>query len=186
MNNRKKLLLYALIGVLFIGGLYYFFRPEPASPDAAAPGTPPKPDILFEKTSLVEELDGKRLWELNAETISINAADKTAALTNVKGTFYRDDGSSVTMIAQKGIADTASKKVVLSGEVMAVSSSDGASFSAPQVRWAGELRWFFAEGGVKFIKDETVMTGEKLDSDVAMEQVKIYGNAKIVSGGDVR
>lgn len=184
--NKRKIVLYALIGVFLTGCLYYFFRSESTPPDAALTETPRKQEVLFEKTSMVEEHDGKRLWELSAELINIDATAKKATLTNVKGVFYRDDGSSVTMIAQKGVADTASKEVVLAGEVTAVSSNDGASFSAPQVRWAGELRWFFAEGGVKFVKDGSIMTGDQLDSDVAMEQVKIRGNAKIVSGGDAR
>lgn len=181
--NKRTALVYALAGLFLLGCLYYFFREETSAPEASRLQTTSKREISFEKTDLVEEKDGKRLWELSAEVAHVDETAKKIYLTNVKGTFYRDDGSSVTMIASKGVADTVSKEVFLEGEVSAVSASDGATFTAPQVRWAGELRWFFADGGVKLIKQGTVITGDKLESDVNMEKVKVRGNAKVVSGG---
>lgn len=181
--NRRTVFVYALAGLLITGGLYYFLREETGAPDAASPQNQPKQEVLFEKSALIEEQDGKKLWEISAEAINLDVVAKKVYLTNVKAVFYRDDGSSVNIIAHKGVADTASKEIVLEGEVTAVSSTDGASFAAPTVRWAGNIRWFFADGGVKITRDDTVMTGDKLDSDVDMQQMKIRGNAKMVRGG---
>jgi LPS export ABC transporter protein LptC len=181
--NKRTILVYALAGLFLLGCLYYFFREETAAPEASRPQTTSKREMSFETTNLVEEKDGKRLWELSAEAANVDETAKKIYLTNVKGTFYRDDGSSVTMIANKGVADTVSKEVILEGEVSAASASDGATFTAPQVRWAGEIRWFFADGGVKLVKQGTVITGDQFESDVDMEKIKVRGNAKVVSGG---
>ena len=61
----------------------------------------------------------------------------------------------------------------------------GATFAAPNVRWSGELRLFYANGGVKLTRGDTVITGDTLDSNVDLEKVKIRGNAKVVRGGGV-
>ena len=132
----------------------------------------------------MEEKDGKRLWEFSAGTATLDEATKKIYLTAVKGTLYRDDGSSVTLIANKGVADTVSKDVFLEGEVLVKSEGDDASFTAPNVRWAGQQRWLFADGGVKLVQRDTVISGDKLESDVAMEKIKVRGNAKVVSGGE--
>jgi LPS export ABC transporter protein LptC len=184
--NKRTTLIYAIVGLLLSGCLYYFFREETIAPEVSRTQTPPKQEVLFENSAMVEEKDGKPLWKVSAEAITVDATAKKAYLTNVRGTFYRDDGSSVTLNARKGVADTASKEIFLEGEVTAMSSNDGATFTAPQVRWAGEIRWFFADGGVKLIKDNSVMTGDKLESDVNMEKIKIRGNAKVMSGGGAK
>lgn len=181
--SKRTILIVSVVGLLLTGCLYYFLREETTAPEAARTQNVPKQEVLFEKTAMIEEKDGKRLWEISAEAINVDATAKKVYLTNVKGAFYRDDGSSVNIIARKGVADTAKKEILLEGEVTAVSSTDGASFAAPTMRWEGNIRWFFADGGVKYTRDDSVMTGEKLDSDVEMEQIKIRGNAKMVRGG---
>ena len=181
--KKKTIAIYALAGLLLVGCLYYFFRAEGITPEASSAKTPAKQEVLFENTALVEEKDGKRLWELNAEAVNVDVTAKKVNLTKVNATFYREDGSKVNVVAHSGIADIAKQEVFLNGEVTAVSAADGATFTAPHVRWAGEIRWFFAEGGVKLVRDDTVITGDKLDSDVNMEKVKVRGNAKVRKGG---
>lgn len=181
--NKRTILVYAGIGLVLLGCLYYFFREEPMTPAAPNPVSQSKQEVSFEKSALSEEKDGKRLWTINAESINVDSTSKKVYLTNVKGVFYRENGGTVDLTARTGVADTASKEIFLEGDVTAISSTDGATFTAPQARWSGEVRWFFAEGGVKLTRDDTVVTGDKLESDAAMEQVRVRGNAKVVRGG---
>ena len=181
MTKRAGIAL-AVAGLLAVGGICFFFRQAPA-PGAVLPQPAAQREVVFEKTELVEEEDGKRLWEFKADAVTIDETTKKIYLTAVKGTVYREDGSSVTLIARNGVADTTSKEILLEGEVLAQSSS-GASFTAPKVRWAGQQQWFFADGGVRLVRQGTVISGEQLESDVNMEQMKIRGNAKVVSGGE--
>lgn len=181
--SKRIILVYAGIGLMLLGCLYYFFREEPAAPIAPRTVSQPKQEVSFEKSALSEEKDGKRLWTINAESINVDNTSKKVYLTNVKGIFYRENGGTVELIARTGVADTASKEIFLEGDVTAVSSTDGATFTAPKARWSGEVRWFFAEGGVKLMREETVVTGDKLESDAAMEQIRVRGNAKVVRGG---
>lgn len=181
--NKRTVLVYAVIVLVLGGSLYYFLKEENTSPAAPTPASQIKQEMSFEQTAMVEEKDGKRLWEISAETVNVDNKTKKVFLNNVKGIFYRENGGTVTILARKGIADTATKEVFLEGEVTALSSTDGATFAAPKVRWAGEVRWFFAEGGVKLTRADTVVTGDKLDSDADMEQIQIRGNAKVLKGG---
>jgi LPS export ABC transporter protein LptC len=182
--NKRTILLYSLGVLLLIGSLYYFLREEALAPDVSRSISQPKQEISFEKTAMVEEKNGKRLWELSAEAVNMDSKANKVYLTNVKGIFYSENGGSVNIIARKGVADTLTKEIFLEGEVTAV-TNEGATFTAPNARWSGELRLFHANGGVKLTRGDTVMTGDTLDSDVDLEKVKIRGNAKVVRGGGV-
>jgi len=185
--NKNMSLIIAFTVVILAGGLYYFLREEP-------PATP-KPvtttaedqngDMSFSGSSLTEDQGGKRLWELSAGKITINQTTKIVRLYDVKGTFYQEDGTKVDVTAQEGVMDPAAKMINLEGNVRAVSSA-GAVFTAPKTRWDGLQHRFFGTGGITFTRNDVVITGDSVESDGALEKVKVQGQARALKGGTVQ
>jgi LPS export ABC transporter protein LptC len=175
----------ASIIVVLVGVLYYFVKEEPPLP-------PPLPAEVAQDTEsgimsyagneLVEEQDGKRLWELNAETIEVDPNTKKATLKNMKGIFYRDNGGQITITAPQAFIDTQTKEILMVGEVHAV-SSDGATFTAREARWFETDRHFLGTGGIKLTRDDTLITGDQIESDANMEKIKVQGHAYVQKGG---
>lgn len=173
--------------LLLVGGLYYFLKDEPlpSEPQAVEPKTEEASMLSYVGNSITEEKDGKRLWELKAETIEINSSTKDIQMKNVIGTFYQDKGGKIEIKAPEAFLDNKTKEITMPIRVEAT-VSDGGTFAANEARWSGKDQRFYGSGNIVVTKDDTMITGDKLESDTTMEKIKVYGNAKVIKGGSSR
>lgn len=185
--NKMAYVSLACALLLVIGGLYYFFREEPVLPDTvpAVEQTTPQAasNLTFAGTAIIEEKNGQREWELNAESIEADASGKLVSLKKLKGIFYQANGGKVDIIAQEGILDTKTHDITLQGDIKAT-SSEGTVFTAPQGRYEEQTKTFSGTGGITLTRGDTIITGDKIDADTNLEIVKVQGNAKVVTGGN--
>jgi LPS export ABC transporter protein LptC len=172
---------------LLAGMLYYFIKDEPIIPKADKQEAPSSSanTLSYIGSTLVEEKDGKRQWELTADKIEVDPNTQNADLTGIKGTFYRENGGKIDMTAAHALVDSKTHDVVLDGDIKAV-SSDGAAFAAPKARWVNGRQYIYGSGGVRLTRQDTVITGDELESDANLEKVKVSGNAHIIRGGAVK
>jgi LPS export ABC transporter protein LptC len=173
--------------LLLASGLYYFLKDEPlpAAPPAEEPKAQEASTLSYVGNSITEEKDGKRLWELKAETIEIDSNTNNAQMKNVTGTFYQDKGGTIEIKAPEAFLDNKTKDITMPVK-MEATSSDGGTFSANEARWSGKEQQFYGSGNIVVTKDDTVITGDKIESDTTMKKVKVYGNAKVIKGGPSR
>ncbi|BBB91578.1 MAG TPA: LPS export ABC transporter periplasmic protein LptC [Methylomusa anaerophila] len=173
-------------GLIFlVGGLYYFLKEEPlppAPPDSQAAGKQSIPNLTFSGSTIVEEKDGKRIWELSAEIIEADTSQNIATLKNIKGVFYQEKGGKIDIVAKEAVLDTKTKDISLQGDIQAT-ASDGAVFTAPQAKWSDKNKVFSGTGGIKLIRGDTIITGDTIETDASMEKVKVQGNARVLTGG---
>lgn len=182
---KKTTYLMIACGALFLaGGLYYFLKEEPVAPPApaAVEEVEQVSTLSYVGNSITEQKDGKPLWKLDAETIEVDVKTNNTTMKNIKGIFYQASGGEIDITAPEAVMDSKTKDIVMTGKVHAV-ASDGATFTAQQVRWAGQQERFYGSGAVVLTKDDSVMTGDNIESDGNMEKIKVYGNAKVVTGG---
>lgn len=139
-------------------------------------------NLTFAGTSITEEQNGRKVWELNAETIEADTGGKQIYLKKIKGVFYQENGGKVELTALEGILDTKTHDITLQGD-MKVASSDGAVFTAPKGSYVDQTKTFTGTGGITLTHDDTIITGDRIDADTSMEQIKVHGNAKAVTGG---
>ena len=182
--NKKNYMFIAAVLIMLIAGTYYILKDEdPNQPPAQATNTDQPTSMSYSGNSIIEEQDGKRLWELGAETIEIDPNTKQAKIKNLKGVFYQDNGGKLEIVALQAVYDTKTRDIVMSGQIKAVSSADGATFTAENARWAGTSRRIYGSGGVTVTRDDTVITGDRVESDANMQKIKVEGNARIHKGG---
>ncbi len=170
--------------LIVAGGLYYFNKAEtpPPQPPAQQAQADPANDVTFAGSSIVEQENGKKLWEITAETVQVNPGANKAQLFNFKGTLYRKDGSKIDLVGRQAEFDTNTKDINLTGDFTAT-ASDGAVFTAAKGRWAGKERRFYGSGGITLTREDTVVTGERIEGDELLEKVKVSGNARVLKGG---
>ena len=186
MQKNTYLALAAL--VLFLAfGVWYFVKDEPLpiKQPTAEVGTNPSANMTFAGSSIVEEKDGKRLWELSAEKIEVDPNTKTIYLHNLKALFYQPAGGTVEMIAHQGSLDSTTKNITMDGEIIAT-ASDGSRLKAANLRYNAKENRIYGAGGVTVTKEDTVLTGDAIESDTNLAKVKISGNAKVTKGGKDR
>lgn len=168
--------------LIIAGGLYYFNKPETPPPVQEAEVDKAASNVTFAGSSIVEQLDGKKQWELTAETVEVAPGTDKAKLINFKGTVYRLDGSKVDLVGRQAEIDTKTRDINMSGDIKAT-DSDGTVFTAAQGRWAARERRFYGSGGITLTKEDTIVTGDKIESDEHLEKVKVSGNARVLKGG---
>lgn len=179
MNKRMKYIAIAAL-VVCMGAAYWLLQEGPL-PEAPPEKIDPLP-LSYIGNTLSEEKNGKKVWELTAEFIEIDPETNNTLLKNVKGVFYQQNGETVTMTAPQAIYDVKEKIVTITQRVKAV-TSDGATLDANEVRWDSDRQKFDSEGDVKLTRGDTVLTGDKLESDSGFSKFKVTGNAHIVKGG---
>jgi len=173
----------ACVIIVLAGCLYYFLRDEPLVPEIPAKADIEESGALtYKGNSIIEEKNGKRLWELAAETIEVDVATKNISMKNLKGTFYQENGGQIQITAPVAIMDSKTKEIIMKGNIQAT-AKDGANFTAQEIHWSSQEERFYGSGNVFLMKGDAILTGDNIESDINMGKVKVYGHAKIVKGG---
>lgn len=180
MDSKKSVLLYGLIiGLIICGGLYYFLREETLE-DTRRETVVTR--MAFSGSSLTEEQDGKRIWELTARVIEVDPKTRFVYMTDLKGLIYRTDGTKIDVTGKNAVVDPATRNMEIEGDVRML-GSDGPTFSAQKVRYIAKDRKIFASGGIRATKEDMVLTANEMETDDRFELIVVKGNARIVKGG---
>lgn len=179
--NKQRIFIILACAALIGGGLYWVSgkdSPPPETAEAPSGGAP----LTYVGNTLSEEQDGRKVWELTAQIIEIDMETNHTIMKQIEGTFYQDNGDAVTIRAPKAEYNVESKDLTLSEKVTA-ESTDGAVLIADRLLWLGEKRLFNGEGNVRLTRGDTVIVGDKLESDSNFRKFKMIGNAHITEGG---
>ncbi len=149
-------------------------------PVDAAPATEasPSPFVEIQGTRLAGADDaGRRLWELQAESLQIDKARNTIVLIGVTGWLYRDGARQVHLTAPRASYLTGTRTVELSGGV-AGAAPDGRTFSADRVRWTAGKQ-FTAAGRIVLTQHGMTIHADQMRADAALEDVTFEGHVAI-------
>lgn len=179
--KNKQVWLSALALLLLLSGLtYYYLKDEPPKqPEAVETGAPQKIGLSFSGNTITEEKNGRKVFELSAETIEMNPDTKDIILKTLTAVFYSEDGKTVTLTGLEGLLNGQSHSLTIQGEVTA-QSSDGAILQAGKIRYEPQEEKFYGENGVIVERPDARLTGDRLESDKDLTQLKIAGRAHIV------
>ena len=144
---------------------------------------PNGPRIMsYADNTLSEERDGRTVWKMTAETVNVDIDTNDTGMVNIDGTFYTDDGRSLTLKAEEGRMDSKTHDIVLTGSIEAT-TSDGASLRAKQIKWTAAEGSLSAEGDAELIRDDIRATGDRIVSTDQFQKFSVIGNAHIEKGG---
>lgn len=132
---------------------------------------------------LHREKDGKLLWEFTVAEVVNDRSNNTAYLKGIKGKVYRNDGSFIDVVADKGTAEASKNDFSLEGNVKAVLNTGGELY-ADKITWKQNQELILANGHVKLVKDEWTATGDEAETTSAFRKLKMKGNAKVEKGGE--
>ena len=176
VNKRKIGIVLLLVAAAALVYWAYISRPhvEQSSDE-------PDKTIVYKNNTIKEEINGKLIWECSAETMTIDQDTQTITMENIKGTFYRDDGSSITLTAPKGTYDQKNKQLEMEKDIHA-ESTDGMTFDTGKIAWDGQQGVLTCTDNVKITKPGMQATADKAESKDAFRNFKMMGHAKLVKG----
>lgn len=178
MTRRK--MIYGGAAVFLLGLIIWAVATAPAPP---SPDAPSGPRIMsYENNTLHEERDGRTVWTLTAKRVSVDIDTNDTTMEGIEGTFYSKDGRTLTLQADEGSMDSATRDVVLTGSIQAT-MSDGARLQAQELKWTSAEGVLTAEGDAAITRDDVRATGDRIMSSDEFQQFTITGNARIEKGG---
>lgn len=179
MSKKGKALIGVLV-VLLASLVVWAVRTVPTPP--ADPGKP-QTVMKYDGNTIKEEKDGKVIWELSAEQIDMDTQTQDAVLTNIQGTFYKEDGKTVGLKAPHATYEHKSRNIKMDGGVD-MKTSDGATLTSKEMTWEAAKSMLAATGDVKMDRESDHMkaAGDRIESTDAFEKIKIIGKAHIEKG----
>ena len=180
MREHKRTILIILGAVLLMGGVIAWLlssKPTTGKQQAA----PPETIQEVNGSTITENKDGKKVWELTVESMSYNKTTQVDSMKGIKGTFYDKDGKTMTVTADEGEVRLDTKNVVLTKNPKG-STSDGGTVTADKITWVNQDQTVVAEGNARLTKGDTVATGEKATFDVPMNHATLEKNANVQKG----
>lgn len=181
MKNKKGILLIAA-GLALLALVVFWLMSssgvkQGTAPEKVSNGENPR---VF-NSSLKEERAGKLVWELQiGESEYIKATD-TNILKNVRGKWYREDGSFLTISSDGGSVAVAKKDVLLKGNAHAELSTGG-EVAADEIGWFRSDDKITATGKVRISKDDILATADKATTDTGLENLRLEGTAEVQKG----
>ncbi len=152
------------------------------------PQAPPKPEaddapkvMTYDGNTISEEKDGKKIWELSSEGMTVDVDTKDVELANLTGKFYEEDGRVVTVTAEHGAYKNDTKDIEVDGDVK-IETADGAALTC------GKLLWTEADGKLAAVDDAYIKhddmqaRADRIESTNGFHHFKATGKAHIVKG----
>lgn len=181
MSRRNKILL-GIGAAVFAGLVAWTVFTVPDAPKISDEQDEPKL-MTYDDNTISEEKDGRKIWELKAEHISVDLATQDVRLEKIMGHFYAADGRTVEVLADGGSYDNETKDIVIAGDV-SVSTSDGAKLTGDELRWTAENEMLAVAGNASASKEDMQASGDRIESTDGFGKIRIVGNAHLVKGGN--
>jgi lipopolysaccharide export system protein LptA len=163
-------------------------------------------DLSFKEVTFEEVLAGTLYWQLKAQNAMVNKSTGVAALKDVKGIFYKNGKAVLHFLSPAALWDMQKKEIYLDKpigydislekKISSLRKKDNPAasvFTLPRLYKGGRGAWFEARnlswklgdqkllctGGIVLNKGEATGYANRLQGDVALEQVFLEGNPRI-------
>ena len=180
VQAHKRTILVIVAAVLLMGGVIaWLLSSKPTTGKVQDNGK----DVLQEVngSTIQETKNGKKVWELTVESMLYDKKTQIDKLKGIKGTFYQEDGRTMTVTADEGEVHVDTKDVILSVNPHGT-TSDGGEAKADKFTWVNKDQTVLAEGNVYLKKGDTVATSQKATFNVALDHAKLEQDANVQKG----
>ena len=175
MSNRAKALA-AVIAALAVGLVVWAVATVPDAPKIVP--QPENKTMSYDGNTISEEKNGRKIWELTSEHIEVDVDTQDVTMQGITGHFYAEDGKVAELKAESGVYGGKSKDIKLTGGIV-VTYSDGAILVSKEMEWKSQEEILTALGDVKSVREDLLITADKIESSDSFNKVKAVGHAHL-------
>lgn len=139
-------------------------------------------DISISKLHLIEEVEGKKQWELNADKAEVINSKGITRIKNIQMSIFQKSKSNFSISADTGIIQNDTKDIELKGNIK-VSNEQGYLLKTNNLKWAPELKLIQTDDEVKINGKDLAITGKGMKVNIDTEIMEIFGGVKVVYFG---
>ncbi len=134
-------------------------------------------DMQLKKVRFVEDKQGQKTWELEAESVQQYQEQNVMVLEDVKVTFYAKEGRIIHLTGKQGKVDQNTKNVDLLGDVV-LTSSDGYQLKTHSASYRHSEKIVCTSDPVEIDGEQIRLTGKGMLVDVEARTIKILSHVK--------
>jgi LPS export ABC transporter protein LptC len=134
-------------------------------------------DMQLKKVRFVEDKQGEKTWELEAESVQQYQEQNMMVLEDVKVTFYAKEGRIIYLTGKQGKVYQDSKNVDLLGDVV-LTSSDGYQLKTHSASYRHSDKIVSTPDPVEIDGEQIRLTGKGMLVDVEAKTFKILSQVK--------
>ena len=175
MNNKAKALV-AGIAMLAVGLIVWAVATVPEVPKEVP--QPEKKVMSYDGNTISEDKNGRKLWELTSEHIEVDVDTQDVTMQGITGHFYAEDGKVAELKADSGVYGGKTRDVKLTGNII-ITYSDGAILTSKELDWKNKEEILTALGDVKSVREDLLITADKIESSESFNKVKAIGHAHL-------
>lgn len=178
MHAKKKILLAALLlGIVILTGLmvrgYVKYREFKKNPAKLIEAIPQGTNIVLGEVRHTAVRDGKKEWILEASSAHYSENTREAVFTDVKVTFFMDNGEAINLEGQKGTIDTERNDMQVTGHVR-VTKGDY-TLLTENIEYDHKTRHITSQSPVRIVSRSFELQADAMQVDLAQETAVFTG-----------
>jgi LPS export ABC transporter protein LptC len=177
-RKRIKLILWSIIlitvGIIIV--VYLGYRRISDTPELILSTIQDGANLSIGRIQQTATRDGKREWSLEATSAHYIETEKQVILKDLAVTFFLDDNSEVYLTAQKGVLNTDSNDIEVSGNV--VIKKDNYRLTTEQLNYDHKQRIIFTKVPVTISGNSTNILADSAIFDLNTKKVRLEGNVE--------
>ncbi|HJP17256.1 MAG TPA: LPS export ABC transporter periplasmic protein LptC, partial [Nitrospinota bacterium] len=136
-------------------------------------------NVSIEDFHLIEEKEGKKQWELNADKAEVLDSKGITRLRNIEMNFFQKNGDELFVSADKGIIQNSSNNIELIGNIK-VSNLDGYRLTTEKLNWTSDKKTIQTDDEIEINGKDLDITGKRMTVDVENEIFEIFGGVRVL------
>ena len=136
-------------------------------------------NVSIEDFHLIEEKEGKKQWELNADKAEVVNSKGITRLKNIEVNFFQKNGDELFVSADKGIIQNGNNNIELIGNIK-VSNLDGYRLTTEKLKWTSDKKTILTDDEIEISGADLDITGKRMTVDVENEIFEIYGGVRVL------
>ena len=178
--QKIKILLLAIILVTLGGviGIYIGFRQDSKIPETVPESVEPDATLSIGKIHQTATRKGKKEWSLEASSGHYIEKTNQMVLKDLKVVFFLKDESEVTLAADRGILETTSNDITVSGNVV-VNNKDY-KLLTEKLNYAHEQRVLYSSAPVTISGASAQLAANSLSFDLNSKKITMEGRVEAI------
>jgi LPS export ABC transporter protein LptC len=179
LKSRKlKLVLLSIIliaaGIVIV--VYLGYQRLSDAPELLLSTIQDGADMSIGKIHQTATRDGKREWSLEAASAHYMEDKKQVTLNELSVTFYLNDGSEAYLTADRGVLNTTSNDIVVSGNV--IIKKDTYRLTTEKLNYKNKNRMIFARVPVLITGKDATVSADSASLDLNTKIIRLKGNVE--------
>ena len=185
-SKKLKIILVAIASIIvsIVIFVYIGYRRLSEAPHAILSTIQDGADMSIGKIHQTATRDGKREWSLEASSARYSQTKKEVILKDLSITFFLDDDSEVYLTANRGILNTGTNDIEVTGDVVII--RENYELTTEKLNYEHALRIVFSEVPVIIVGDDAKISADSASLDLNTKKLRLMGNVESIISENIR